>query len=263
MATLWNLSRLNNTIGTLVGGTWNHAFGYNTMWHKQIYKYIPGQWVRTSGLRPPYTPSMPIKDGGLSMYGHDITTLESIIGNLGYYTVAQDITSTTEFAILWLIVSIYASDTITTSESGLLSGIILISIQDTTSTSESVFAGAIIGFQIQDNVIIDEVVKLWGLGNMEMRDGFPEGLTPEWIRFAVWSSLAGDNNIPGTMGEKLNTAGSGGVDINALADAIIAKILDLPEGILTPEQIDLLINTVKKDTKIIDTDNGSLSLFVG
>lgn len=73
------------------------------------------------------------------MYGHDITTLESVIGNLGYYTVAEDITSTTEFGILGLIVSIYASDTVTTSESGLLSGIILISIQDAVSTSESAF----------------------------------------------------------------------------------------------------------------------------
>ena len=73
------------------------------------------------------------------MYGHDITTIESVIGNLGYYTVAEDITSTTEFGILGLIVSIYASDTITTSESGLLSGIILISIQDVVSTSESAF----------------------------------------------------------------------------------------------------------------------------
>lgn len=220
MATLWNLSRLNNTIGTLVGGTWNHAFGYNTMGHKQIYKYIPNQWVRTSGLRPPYTPSMPIKDGWLSMYGHDITTIESVIASLGYYTVAEDITSTTESAILGLIVSIYASDTITTSESWLLSGIILIRIEDTTSTSDSIFAGAIMWFQIQDNVIIDEVVKLWGLGNMTMRDWFPEGLTPEGIRYAIWNAIDSANNEPGTMGAKLNSAASGGVDYNALAIAI-------------------------------------------
>lgn len=51
------------------------------------------------------------------MYGHDITTLESVIGSLGYYTVAEDIISTTELAALGLIVSIYASDTITTTES--------------------------------------------------------------------------------------------------------------------------------------------------
>lgn len=180
------------------------------------------------------------------MYGHDITTIESVIGNLGYYTVAEDITSTTEFGILGLIVSIYASDTVTTSEAGLLSGIILISIQDAVSTSESAFGWAIIWFQIQDNIIIDEVVKLGGLGNMVMKDWFPEGLTPEGIRFAVWSSLAVDNNIPNTMGAKVNSAASGWVDYDALADAVVAKILELPDGILTPEQVAQISETVKK-----------------
>lgn len=185
------------------------------------------------------------------MYGHDITTLESVIGNLGYYAVAEDITSTTELAVLWLIVSIYASDTITTSESGLLSGIILISIQDATSTSESAFGGAIIGVQLQDNIIIDEVVRLGGLGNMEMKDWFPEGLTPEGIRFAVWSSLATDNNIAGTMGQKFNSAASGWVDYDALADAVVAKILELPDGILTPEQVQQIAEAVKKGDMIL------------
>ena len=262
MATLWNLSRLNNTIGKLVGGTWNHAFGYNTMGHKQIYKYIPEHWVRTSWVRPPFTPSMPIKDWGLSFYGHDITTLESVIGSLGYYTVAEDITSTTESAILGLIVSIYASDTITTSESGLLSGIILIRIEDTTSTSDSIFAGAIIWFQIQDNVIIDEVVKLWGLGNIELRDWFPEGLTPEWIRFAVWSSLAWDNNIPNSMGAKLNSAASWWVDLNALAEAVwthTVRTLTESAG-LTPEQEIALNNTLKKDDMFLNTGKIIISL---
>ena len=187
------------------------------------------------------------------MYGHDITTLESVIGNLGYYTVAEDITSTTEFGILGLIVSIYASDTVTTSESGLLSGIILISIQDAVSTSESAFGWAIIWFQIQDNIIIDEVVKLGGLGNMVMKDWFPEGLTPEGIRFAVWSSLAVDNNIPNTMGAKLNSAASGWVDYDALADAVVAKILELPDGILTTEQIEQLTNSIKITDTLLNT----------
>lgn len=195
------------------------------------------------------------------MYGHDITTLESVIGNLGYYTVAEDITSTTEFGILGLIVSIYASDTVTTSESGLLSGIILISIQDAVSTSESAFGWAIIWFQIQDNIIIDEVVKLGGLGNMVMKDWFPEGLTPEGIRFAVWSSLATDNNIIGTMWQKLNSAASGWVDYDALADAVVAKILELPDGVLTPEQVEQITDTVKKSNLIVD-ENGKVSLFV-
>ncbi len=255
MATLWNLSRLNNTIGTLVGGTWNHAFGYNTMGHKQIYKYIPKNWVRTSGVRPPYTPSMPIKDGWLSFYGHDITTTESVIGNLWYYSTAIDIVSTSETAALWLIVSIYATDTVTTSESWAISGTLLLVLQDTVSTSETVFGGAIVGIQLQDNVIIGETVQLGGLGNMVMKDWFPEWLTPEGIRFAVWSSLATDNNITGSMGAKLNSAASWGVDYNALAQAVWEySIRSLTTSWwLTPEQAQQLSDSIKITDSLLNT----------
>lgn len=45
-------------------------------------------------------------------------------------------------------------------------------------------------------------------------------LTPEGIRDKVWQALAAEFNEAGTMGNKLNTASSGGVDIDALAQAV-------------------------------------------
>jgi hypothetical protein len=45
-------------------------------------------------------------------------------------------------------------------------------------------------------------------------------LTPEGIRDNVWGALASSYNNAGTMGAKLNTASSGGVDLNALAEAV-------------------------------------------
>lgn len=45
-------------------------------------------------------------------------------------------------------------------------------------------------------------------------------LSPEGLANAVWSSLAAQYNDAGTMGNKLNTASSGGVDLNALAAAV-------------------------------------------
>lgn len=45
-------------------------------------------------------------------------------------------------------------------------------------------------------------------------------LTPEGLRDAVWSAVATSYNAPGTMGQKLNNAASGGVDYGALADAV-------------------------------------------
>ncbi len=45
-------------------------------------------------------------------------------------------------------------------------------------------------------------------------------LSPEGLAAAVWNSLAANFNELGTMGNKLNTASSGGVDMNALAQAV-------------------------------------------
>lgn len=47
-------------------------------------------------------------------------------------------------------------------------------------------------------------------------------LTPEGIRDKVWSALASQFNDAGSMGSKLNTASSGGVDIDALVEAVLA-----------------------------------------
>ena len=47
-------------------------------------------------------------------------------------------------------------------------------------------------------------------------------LTPEGLRDAVWNALAAQYNTADTMGAKLNAAGSGGVDLNALAAAVWA-----------------------------------------
>jgi hypothetical protein len=45
---------------------------------------------------------------------------------------------------------------------------------------------------------------------------------------AVWNALAAAFNQPGSMGEKLNLAGSGGVDYNALAAAVLAAAAAAP-----------------------------------
>lgn len=46
------------------------------------------------------------------------------------------------------------------------------------------------------------------------------GLTTSNVGQAVWSALAASNNTSGTMGQKLNSAASGGVDYGSLATAV-------------------------------------------
>lgn len=45
-------------------------------------------------------------------------------------------------------------------------------------------------------------------------------LSPENLARSVWEAIASEYNDVGTMGNKLNTASSGGVDMNALAQAV-------------------------------------------
>lgn len=45
-------------------------------------------------------------------------------------------------------------------------------------------------------------------------------LSPQSLASAVWQAQASENNLAGTMGNKLNTASSGGVDMDALAEAV-------------------------------------------
>ena len=49
-------------------------------------------------------------------------------------------------------------------------------------------------------------------------------LSPEGLASAVWSAVAASNNTAGTMGNKLNSAASGGVDYTALGTAVWASV---------------------------------------
>lgn len=78
-------------------------------------------------------------------------------------------------------------------------------------------------------------------------------LSPEWLAKAVWDSLATEHNTLGTMWAKLNTASSGWVDLNALAQAVWEySIRSLTtSGWLTPEQAQQLTDTVKHGDMIL------------
>ena len=50
------------------------------------------------------------------------------------------------------------------------------------------------------------------------------GLTTTGIANAVWGAVAAANNDSGTMGQKLNSAASGGVDYGSMADAVRTEL---------------------------------------
>lgn len=85
-------------------------------------------------------------------------------------------------------------------------------------------------------------------------------LSPQWLAQAVWLSLASENNVAGSMGQKVNAAASGWVDYDILADAVVSKILALPDGVLTPTQVEQLINTFKKGDSLLNLDDILISI---
>jgi hypothetical protein len=60
----------------------------------------------------------------------------------------------------------------------------------------------------------------YAAGNMSANILSYSSLTPEGIRDAVWNAIATNYNLTNTMGNKLNSAASGGIDYNALAAAV-------------------------------------------
>ena len=60
----------------------------------------------------------------------------------------------------------------------------------------------------------------YAIGSMSGSTVDTSVLTGDTVAAAVWSAAATANNAAGTMGSKLNTASSGGVDLGALASAV-------------------------------------------
>lgn len=72
-----------------------------------------------------------------------------------------------------------------------------------------------------------------GIGNMSATLRGYGDLTPEGIRDSVWGALLSQYQTAGSAGKALSTAGSGGVDLNALAAAVWEYAM---ESGLTAEQ---------------------------
>lgn len=64
----------------------------------------------------------------------------------------------------------------------------------------------------------------YATGELGARITGESNLSPQNLAAAVWSALAAQYDADGTMGEKLNAAGAGNIDYEALAAAMLAQI---------------------------------------
>jgi len=71
----------------------------------------------------------------------------------------------------------------------------------------------------------------YAVGDMGANITGQSDLSPQSLAAAVWSALAAQYNVNGTMGQKLNSAAAGGIDYATLAAAVIAAMNATPPDV--------------------------------
>ena len=177
-----------------------------------------------AGKKHPYAWVMAPQGGSISSFRRTNIAVDGhVTAEMGFPRGGITRITVDGSAALGLVSSVSGNTTISVTASGNLlavlsaAGVTTITVDGSGSLEADAFiTGA-------TTVTVDGHLDLMALGYMS---GTTEeaGLTPNGIANAVWNALAASNNTAGTMGNKLNTASSGGVDLNALVDAIIVAL---------------------------------------
>jgi hypothetical protein len=128
-------------------------------------------------------------------------------GALGRNMVAVGTMEVGAIAVGGLIAGGVALGTIEVGGLALIAAVVSSTAVGTLTLSGSCNIGALGGMVAEATVTVTGTVQPWALGWMTATTE-ESGLTPAGIARAVWSAMAASNNEPGTMGEKVNAAGS-------------------------------------------------------
>jgi len=167
---------------------------------------------------------MPLKAGAIASR-NKIIGLGSIVasGNLGYQIIASlsgsgTISNALADLLIALGASISGSGTISDADmKAYLDLVASITGNGDITSAELLAVGELIAELIGSGIITS---TLLGDGELSANITSYGSLTPEGLRDAIWNAVATSYNTSGTMGQKLNSAAVGGVDYNALAEAV-------------------------------------------
>lgn len=176
------------------------------------------------GNCPPVTWRMPLNAGAISARNKLIGTgTFTASGNLGYQILASlsgsgTISNALGTLIINLIASISGSGTISNAAmDAFLFAVAALSGSGEISDADLGGIGELLAVLVGAGLITSTFT---GTGELTADITSYGSLTPEGLRDAIWGAIAANYNIAGTMGAKLNSAASGGVDYDALAEAI-------------------------------------------
>jgi hypothetical protein len=184
-------------------------------------------FARTASIPEGYAPKgahvLPRKAGGMVGVAYNTLTGEGNLLQGGPMTGGFAASFTASDASLSLIVSMTGTATIQwTTSPGTLSLTIGMNGSGSFSLTGSGGLSMIVPFDGAFTSSFTGAADLKGLLSMQGEWTPYTELSPENLARSVWDAVAAQYNETGSMGQKLNTASSGGVDLDALAAAVWA-----------------------------------------
>lgn len=215
-------------------------------------------FVKTASIPEGYAPKatvvMPVKAGGMSGTAHIAISGEGNLLQGGPMVGEGSMSFTSDDASLGLIVSMSGDGTITFTAAG--ASLALTMAMDGNGNITLTGSGGlsmIVPFEGNGNITFTGSADLRGRCSMQGEWTPYTELSPENLARAVWDALATQFNDAGTMGNKLNTASSGGVDMNAMAQAVweyASRTLTAGGTSVTPEEVAAAVLAAAQTTPV-------------
>ena len=203
-------------------------------------------FVKTASIPEGYAPKatvvMPVKAGGMSGTAHIAISGEGNLLQGGPMVGEGSMSFTSDDASLGLIVSMSGDGTITFTAAG--ASLALTMAMDGNGNITLTGSGGlsmIVPFEGNGNITFTGSADLRGRCSMQGEWTPYTELSPENLARAVWDALATQFNDAGTMGNKLNTASSGGGGSGPSAEVIAVAVKNAIQAEL--DRIDVSISS--------------------
>lgn len=168
--------------------------------------------IPAQGLRPPYSYVLAPKEGGMSMYSAGVGTISNasqvagLFGTAGL-TGSGTVTNAAAGLIVQMVAALVGSGSLTAGISGQLQAVAALVGSGNLTAGASALAGMVAGLTGSGTLTASQEALGEMVANIFVNQS---EATVEQIVDAVWSALATEYNVAGTMGNKLNGAGSAG-----------------------------------------------------
>jgi len=163
------------------------------------------------GYLPPYSYALPPTSGGLSSHRNaTVTTSQTGVAVGGKPASGSSTITFTPTATGGLIVSGTGSASITLSPTGTLISVAAGSGSSTITLSGTALIGALAGISGIGTVTLSPTATITAIGLLSGLSTNETEFSADALARAVWDAVAADFNLSGTMGEKLNAAGTAG-----------------------------------------------------